>query len=253
MMNWDISDILKNWEYDPYKITVRKIVGKDGKEKIQLRLDLGLLQMELDGRPDGKRPRGKESLLEYYESILQSHLEKYGTDKNFRLTPEDCAMLQREAIQYYHRYLSLFHLGDYRRAERDTARNLRVFDLVKKYAVDEQDVWAFEQYRPYVIMMNTRARSLQRLQKQQWDQALAIVEEGIRKIEDFFREIEQPDLIESNPEIQFLKDWAEEIRANRPLSPLEQLKRELQRAVEREEFERAAQLRDQIRKLSQKK
>ena len=36
----------------------RKIVGEDGKEKLQVRLDLGLLQMELNGRPDGERPHG---------------------------------------------------------------------------------------------------------------------------------------------------------------------------------------------------
>ena len=33
-----------------------------------MRIDLGLLQMELDGRPDGQRPHGFESLLDYYEA-----------------------------------------------------------------------------------------------------------------------------------------------------------------------------------------
>ena len=48
-----------------------------------------------------------------------------------------------------------------------------------------------------------------------------------------------------------INDWAEQIRKNRPLSELEQLEHQLRRAVERQEFERAAQLRDRIRALKQ--
>ena len=33
-----------------------------------MRIDLGLIQMEIDGRPDGERPQGYESLLELYEA-----------------------------------------------------------------------------------------------------------------------------------------------------------------------------------------
>ena len=33
-----------------------------------MRIDLGLLQMEINGRPDGQRPQGSESLLDWQES-----------------------------------------------------------------------------------------------------------------------------------------------------------------------------------------
>ncbi len=52
----DIADAMKGWAFEPGQVNVRLIRGNDGKPKLQLRLDLGLLQMELDGRPDGKRP-----------------------------------------------------------------------------------------------------------------------------------------------------------------------------------------------------
>jgi protein-arginine kinase activator protein McsA len=42
---------------------------------------------------------------------------------------------------------------------------------------------------------------------------------------------------------------AVQIRKNRPLSELEQLEQQLRQAVERQEFESAAQLRDRIRTL----
>ncbi len=72
-MSKDIGTLLNEWEYDPFN-HVRKIVGEDGREKIQVRVELGILQMEVDGRPDGKRPYGMESLLDYYQSQFEKHI-----------------------------------------------------------------------------------------------------------------------------------------------------------------------------------
>ena len=75
-MNFDISHLLEQWDYQPGQVVVRRFVGKDGTEKIQLRVDLGLLQMNAHGRPDGKRPFGNPSLLDYYLAKLQQHAKK---------------------------------------------------------------------------------------------------------------------------------------------------------------------------------
>ena len=45
LMDFDISRLLENWEYEPGQVVVRRFKAKDGTEKIQLRVDLGLLQM----------------------------------------------------------------------------------------------------------------------------------------------------------------------------------------------------------------
>src|SRR5881392_4355328 len=74
----DIVPMLKGWDYEPGTINVRKINGIDGHPKIQMRLDLGLLQMELTGRPDGRHPHGCESLLEYFEGLLHEHKRRHG-------------------------------------------------------------------------------------------------------------------------------------------------------------------------------
>jgi hypothetical protein len=42
-MSFDISHLLDDWEYQSGQVVVRKFKGADGKEKIQLRVDLGLL------------------------------------------------------------------------------------------------------------------------------------------------------------------------------------------------------------------
>src|ERR1043166_4331588 len=72
--NKDILPLLKGWDYEPGTINVRKINGADGQPKLQMRLDLGLLQMELDGRPDGTRPHGCDSLLDYFEKLLREQI-----------------------------------------------------------------------------------------------------------------------------------------------------------------------------------
>ena len=63
LMDFDISHLLDQWEYQPGQVVARRFKTKRGTEKIQLRLDLGLLQMNAEGRPDGKRPFGYVSLI----------------------------------------------------------------------------------------------------------------------------------------------------------------------------------------------
>src|SRR5687767_9458940 len=158
-MNWDISHLLDQWPYQNGEVLVRKFTGKDGIEKIQLRIDLGILQMNAEGRPDGKRPFGHESLLEHYVSVLERHRQSHhGKDEEFRLRSKDCSKLQQEAIQYHHRYHCRFQLEDYKGVISDTERNLEVFDFVAHYAESEEASWALQQFRPQVLLMRTRAR-----------------------------------------------------------------------------------------------
>jgi len=248
-MSKDLTVLLHGWDYNPNEVTVRRVLGIDGREKIQMRLDLGVLQMEVSGRPDGKRPYGHESLLEYQLAQKERVEEEDGWD-GWNLDSEECAELKQEAMQYYYRYLSLFHLGDYWNVIRDTERNVKVFDLIRDFAEEESDRMSLEQFRPYVLMMNARARACIALEEKNYDRALELIEIGIDSIRSFFREIEREELIEMCREIQFLEEWADRIQTNRPLSPADKLRRELSIAVAQEDYERAAQLRDELRGIA---
>lgn len=251
-MSLDIQAIIDGWEFRPNEISVRKILGQDGKWKVQLRLDLGILQMELYGRPDGTKPFGFESLLEYYKNNLRKFRQENGTEDNFHLDSEDCSALQRESIQYYHRYLSLFQLKDFLHVQNDTRRNLDVINLVKKFAIDEKDVWGFEQYRPYVQMMYTRAKASICLVKKDYEQAIIEIENGVEEIQKFFQGYGQSHMSEQSLEIKFLENWRNEILNKRPLSTEEKLEKQLSEAVENEAYEEAALLRDQLNMLRSK-
>jgi len=248
-MSKDLSALMHGWDYNPSEVTVRRILGADGREKIQMRLDLGVLQMEASGRPDGRRPYGHESLLEYHLD-RKERAEEEGNWSDWSLDSEECAELKQEAMQYYYRYLSLFHLGDYWNVIRDTERNIKVFDLIRDYTQEESDRMSLEQFRPYVLMMNSRARACIALEEKSYDRALQLIETGIENISQFFREIEREDLIDQCREIQFLEEWAERIETNRPISPADRLRKELSQAVEQEDYEKAAELRDKIRSMA---
>ena len=111
--------MLDGWPYEPGKAMVRKVEGKDGRELIQMRIDLGLLQMYTAGRPDGQRPHDADSLLDYQVQRLEDHLAEHdGEDEGFSLTSEECLALQQEAIQFHHRYICFFQLEDFEKSFR---------------------------------------------------------------------------------------------------------------------------------------
>ena len=242
----DIGSILQDWEYEPGTINVRKITGLDGAPKLQMRLDLGLLQMELTGRPDGARPFGRESLLDYFEHRLNEYKELNGTDQGFGLSTDECQALREEAHMYYNRYLSLLVLEEYPGVVRDTARNIRVIDLCGKYAVDEQDRLFLEQYRPYITMMNAKAQASIQLANKELDAAIKTVEAGLERIRQFYEHFGHEEAFSRSSEARVLKRFSREIRKRIPVDPMERLRRKLDRAVKEERYEDAAQLRDQI-------
>ena len=245
-MSLDLNTILKDWPHEGGTIKVRKILGLDGREKLQLRIDLGVLQMEMTGRPDGNRPHGCESLLVYHQ-LRAARAEEKG--ENYRLTTEQCAEMQQEGIQYYHRYLSLFQLNDFAGVVRDTQRNLDLFSFVTEHTDREEVAWSLQQFRPYVLMMNTRAKSSILLAQGKFVDAMAQIQHGRDLIMDFFQKSNFPELAAKSSEIAFLDEWMEEVRAKRPLSKLEIMQREMETAVQKELYERAAELRDAIRQL----
>lgn len=249
-MSLDLNDLLRDWPHEPGMIKVRKILGSDGKEKIQLRIDLGLIQMETTGRPDGQEPNDCESLYDYHKQRAK-RAEKKG--EKYALDAEEVGELQQEGIQYYHRYISLFQLSDYIAVIRDTQRNLDMFNFVAAHAQPEELAQSVEQFTPYVLMMQTRAKASIELEREEFATAVQKIEEGMEQIRAFYEAAENPDAAASSPELGFLGEWLEEVRAKQPLTKLEKMQREMDKAIANEAYERAAELRDLIRQQQNKK
>jgi hypothetical protein len=242
----DISYLLRQWPFESEEFQVRSIVGDGGRELIQVRLDLGLIQMELAGRPDGALPDGFESLLEKF-----THLAEEATAKGqgYKLNHDDCALLMREGVQYYYRYYAAFHLKRFEVVIRDTERNLRLFDFVVEHATRKRDKLLFDQYRPYVTMMRSRAMAFQFLEKDDYRAALESVDEGIVAIRSFLRKYDHQEGETQCSELEFLLRWREELEKEKPKGPVDELRQQLDLAVSVEDYEEAAKLRDQIQRL----
>lgn len=245
-MSDDIYSILGSWKYDSASINARRITGLDGKAKIQLRLDLGVLQMESVGRPDGRQPHGFPSLLDYYLNMEREE-EKNGAD-SFNLAATDGVDLQQEAAQYYYRYIANYALRDLDRVVEDTAHNLDLIDLVDRHTDDDELAWQFMQFYPYVRMMNARARAEAFAERSLFDDAIQGVESGIADIREFWGAHDENGADAHSREIDMLNELLQDYLKKKPKSQDDVLREELARAIASENYERAALLRDALNK-----
>ena len=247
-MTRDLSPILQEWPYEPGQINVRLIRGDDGEPKVQMRLDLGILQMDVSGRPDGHRPNGHDSLLEYYEAASEQHVPAEDGEE-YILSPDDCRLLRDEAVQYYHRYIAMLILSEYDAVVRDTSRNLRVLDLCRDYAETEEDQLILEQFRPYLVMMRARAVASQAVADDEPRAALFSIDQGLEDIRRMFDDSGRSEDYEGASEVQLLRGMRSELVKKLPASQKTELKQRLQDALAAENYELAAILRDELKNL----
>jgi hypothetical protein len=191
--------------------------------------------------------------MESWFHVVQSRLEEYraahdGADDGFEVGAEECGKLQQECIQYHHRYICLFQLEDFAGVELDCERNLKVFEFVAKHAPTEEAAWSLLQFIPQLLMMRTRARGTAALKQDRFDDAMMLIGDGIAELERFYAENERLQMMEGSPELASLRDWFSQISSRRPMSEVERLERDLAEAIRSEDYERAARVRDQIKK-----
>lgn len=256
-MSQDLTRILEGWEFlpDSQRNNVREIVGEDGRRKIQLRVKCGVIQWQAEGRPDGKRPEGFESMLELCEHLLADYEAANGTQDNFHLSDDVTRDVREEIMDYYHRRVMRFQLADYAGARADAEHNLELMGFIGRFVDDEEIVMSHEQYRPFVLMDMTRAAAMIHIEKGEPTEALTEVEAGMASIRGFYKEYSRGDLIDKSQELKVLQELRDRVREqfDLPFSPEEvaaTLRQDLSEAVEDEDYERAARIKKQIERLS---
>ena len=254
VVNEDIGPILEGWPHGE-GTNVRKIVGADGSEKVQIRVLLqgfdGILQFNCDGRPDGKRPHQREFALDHYEEMARRQSKASGSPGPFTLTHEQAAELFEESFITYQRYIVLLQMNDYQRVIRDTARNRKVFRFVGEHAAEAEDRERLGKWWPYIIRIHHTARIMLRLEEEDYSGAMNILDEARRELENLAPQDDETFTVEMARSKKALDELEKAIDDRRPLSELELLERERDDAVRREDYERAAELRDRIEDLKQ--
>jgi len=245
----DLHNTLKDWPYEPDKISVRKILGSDGSVRIQMRVELGIVQMEAEGRPDGARPFGSNSLLTYYRNRLAKHEQANGTQLGFALTPQECNMIRIEASLYYRRYVAYFVLEEFDSVIRDTAHSLELFDLCRDYALEAEDRKTLEEFRSYVLMMHARGRAYAALAENEPASALAHVNRGVMAIIAQYEQLGHAEAAERSDELKILRELGRDLSRQVPKDSILLTRKALRDAIDQERFEEAAKLRDKLESL----
>ncbi len=233
-----IDNILTGWPYVPGSVMARHAKGSDGREIVQMRVEMGVLQMEVDGRPDGEKPEGAET---YFDYLLGQAIHE---GEQLELTEEQCDEIDREFVQFYHRRVCWLALREFRRAQRDADHTLALMDFASAHAPDEQWVLSHEQYRPFVMFHRTQAAALSEVEETGPEAAIDEIDRGLKRFQDLYAQYEAEDYFDEDELVARLVDLRESIREHYGLGPT--LTEELAAAIAAEEYERAAQLRDEI-------
>ena len=179
-----LDEILDSLAFDvAHPIKVLKLA--DGKEVVVVQSNaFTISRIYTSGRPDGKRPHGRESYYAYFCEQLEDYKQQHGSDEGFGLTPDDWHVLFRESYDRYTRYLLFAGIKRWADVKRDTDTNLAVTNMGKKYAPSEI-AWESYQYKGYMLMMNSMANAELCLMADDGQSALEQVDLGIQRIGKF--------------------------------------------------------------------
>jgi len=134
-------------------------------------------EYERRGRPDGERPYGRESLLDYYLSLAAAG--------DRQLEEEEVTALREESWQYYVRRNFAFQLRDYAQARDDAEHNLGIWNLVEQSSASEEEKWSYLKWWPWIERDRAVAQALLDLQDGEREQAAAELYRADRSIRQF--------------------------------------------------------------------
>jgi hypothetical protein len=237
-----IDDLLRSWKYEPGEVRVRMVRGSDGRQVVQMRVELGILQLEVDHRPDGQRPGGADTYLDWM------HQQAFHAGEGFVLSEEQCDEIDREFLQFYHRRVCWLALREFRRAVADADHTLALMDFVKRHSPSEEWTLAHEQYRPFVLFHRTQAAALNALENAGPEEAITAINDGLQRMREFFAEHDAEDRFEDDEMVLRLRELQDSLRDRYNVGKT--LEERLAEAIQAEEYELAAKLRDQLRRRS---
>jgi excinuclease UvrABC helicase subunit UvrB len=128
---------------------------------------------------------------------------------------------------------------------------MELFRFVNTYGEEEEDRLNLEKWWPYILRIHAVAGAMKATEEEDFDGALAIVEEGREQIKNLSEVEAEEFFVELERSQQALDELTEELRSKKPLSQREILEQRLQEAIDSEEFERAAVIRDELKKLEE--
>jgi len=236
----DVDEIFREWPYKPGMISARLVAAADGREVMQMRIEMGLLQMEITGRPDGEKPHAADTCLDWLIG------EALAEGDDFVLSEDQCFEVDREFLQYYHRRICSLAIRKFDLAISDADHTLELMDFVALHSPDPEWTMMHEQYRPFVHFHRAQASAMHALEESGPEEAIEQANEGLENLRRVFEDMDAPEQFEEDELVGQLNELKESLRDRFEVGPA--LSEQLADAIATEEYERAAKLRDQIAK-----
>ncbi|GAB4347225.1 MAG: hypothetical protein Kow0099_29120 [Candidatus Abyssubacteria bacterium] len=221
-------------------------------KKIRVVTQRGTFYLDVDGRPDGASPE----LPKFLQRREQAHLDL----STFTLDDSEVQRLSEEAFLYRLRREYFFKIGDYARSVRDVTIGIQIIEMITAHADNPELSAFFLQFRPDQEIFLRTAES--RLAIRQKDYALArqrieLAATFIKRFAEEHSEVFSQDWLEKRLSqlkkvyIEIGEMWENDLSSLRNSPP--SLEEQLRTAIEAEEYERAAELRDLIRRQRKSK
>jgi len=234
-----LDHLFDEWPYEFGEVSARLVHGADGRDVLQLRVEMGILQMETSGRPDGTRPGDCDTFFDF----VRAEAKRVGD--SFELDEQQCMEIDREFVQFFHRRIAWLAIRDFDEAVADADHTLALMDFCAEHSPDEEWTEVHEQYRPFVLFHRTQAEALATLERADAAAAIAEIDAGIRRIRELFLLDGLPEVANDDELIANLTDMKATIAEQYELQP--PLSQRLADAIASEQYELAARLRDQMR------
>lgn len=250
-MTLDLDELTEGWSCPSGELRARLITGRDGCEFVQIRLDLGVMQLAPTGRPDGAEFRGFRTAC---ECVDQAARDRQRVDR------EAWQELERELQQFNYRRVAYGHLAeDALRASDDAATRRYIAAALDDVTACERRVRLQREVLGETPETSTLSATLAfdrgRLQTQlhlvdgQFERAVEQAEASAAELERLLAELgHDSDAIADDPGVAYLRELSVKLR--REYGITQTLREQLAEAIEREDFESAAQLRDALRRRS---
>ena len=251
VMRRDLDDVIQGWPYDPEpgEHLAREVRARDGRMVLQVRIELGVLQLEVGGRPDGLRPHGFMTYLDYLRHSAASRgLAPGGKSPPWMMTAHQCAEADREFIQFYHRRIAWLALRRHEKAIQDADHTIALMDFVRRHVQEEDYIASHEQFRGIVLFHRTEAAIAVALERHRPEEAIDALRDGIERLTTHQRTWWEEHDPADSPNLALvdqLRVYEQDIR--KKFAVEKTLREQLDEAVAKEDYEQAARLRDQIR------